>query len=156
MDRRQGESLAARPVKSFTHEVKDKMRKILEIWSKDSTFSRNTLDRLQAKMVNSNTPPVHSPSASYLNMDPPPPIMSPALPPLDNANGQPGLTPKPNQGKYHSALFISLCWFAAGVILPIRCLRHLTLLRQRRPTWLRLDKQQGTNKSSTLIGILTC
>ena len=74
-----------RPFSRLANLEQDKTRKVLEIWTKNQTFPQATLDRLQAKLQGPTE--VQAPNdnllSSYGNIDPPPPVMSPALPPLE-------------------------------------------------------------------------
>jgi hypothetical protein len=67
---------------------------VIEIWTKGGTFPSTTIDRLHARLISKD--PSSSTTANY---DPPRPVMSPALPPLE------GTTPGANavQGDYASS-----------------------------------------------------
>ncbi|ORX37270.1 hypothetical protein BD324DRAFT_437929 [Kockovaella imperatae] len=59
-------------------EGRDKTRKIVDIWTKSSTFPQPCLDRLSARLAVASADHSTTPT-----MSPPRPIMSPALPPLE-------------------------------------------------------------------------
>lgn len=71
------------------------MRKILDIWTKTSTFPRSCLDRLEQRMK-AGTPVAQSTTPPY----------SPGLPPLSEEDKKPRSGSNNGQGKYLSLLLV--------------------------------------------------
>ncbi|EIW67679.1 hypothetical protein TREMEDRAFT_74479 [Tremella mesenterica DSM 1558] len=72
-------------------EGREKTRKIIDIWSKTTTFPQPTLERLSVKILKAQP---RSTTPNY----PPPPPMSPALPPLPPLEGNTGTENGTGQG----------------------------------------------------------
>lgn len=87
----------------------DKVRKVLDIWTKGSTFPAPTLDRLQSKIATSEAGPSRRPVSSNGRAqipqsttppgEPPAPMFSPVLPPLTLPGDVP-VKPGSNTGEY--------------------------------------------------------